>query len=59
MDNEKKAAIMTWYTYYNYGTVLQASAICHIVGKMCYAPSLIQYIPRGSETIPKIGRAHV
>lgn len=51
MDNEKKAAIMTWYTYYNYGTALQASAICHIVGKMCYAPSLIQYIPRGSDTI--------
>ena len=27
----KKVAIMTWYTYRNYGTALQASAICNKV----------------------------
>lgn len=51
MEN-KKAAIMTWYTYHNYGTALQASALCNIIEKSGYMPSLIQYSPHNYEPIP-------
>lgn len=52
MENNKKAAIMTWYTYRNYGTALQASALCNIIEKLGYMPSLIQYSPHNYEPIP-------
>ena len=52
MENNKKAAIMTWYTYHNYGTALQASALCNIVKKLGYMPFLIQYGPSNYEPIP-------
>ena len=42
-----KIAIMTWYTYKNYGSVLQASALCHVANTMGYAPELIHYPPKG------------
>lgn len=41
-----KVAIMTWYTYRNYGTVLQASALYHKVRELGYAVDLIKYMPR-------------
>lgn len=45
--NLKKIAIMTWYTYINYGSALQASAIYHTVEQMCYIPAFIRYLPKG------------
>lgn len=42
----KKIAIMTWYMHRNYGTALQACATGHIVKKLGYSPSFIQYIPQ-------------
>jgi len=41
-----KVAIMTWYTYRNYGTVLQASAIYNKIKELGYSPDLIKYMPR-------------
>lgn len=46
-----KIGMMTWYTYRNYGSVLQATALYHVVGGMGYAPALIDYRPRGNTTV--------
>lgn len=43
----KKVAIMTWYTYQNYGTVLQASSISFILKQLNYKPIMINYKPWG------------
>ena len=45
--HDKKVAIMTWYTYKNYGTALQASALSHIIKKLGYTSFLIKYLPKG------------
>lgn len=47
MAKTYKIAIMTWYTYKNYGTALQASALSHIVQKMGYQVDFINYLPKG------------
>ncbi len=44
---DKKAAIMTWFTYKNFGTVLQASALYNVVDNLGYKPYMIQYKPKG------------
>ena len=41
----KKVAIMTWYSYNNYGSVLQSFALCSTIKKIGYEPSLINYNP--------------
>ena len=38
---------MTWYTYRNYGTALQASALYHTIRELGYDPDMIRYLPRG------------
>ena len=48
MKDNDRVAIMTWYTYKNYGSVLQASALYHVVEKMQYKPDFIKYIPKGN-----------
>ena len=40
-----KIAIMTWYKYRNYGTVLQCSALFRKIAGMGYDPSVISYNP--------------
>lgn len=47
MENQKKIAIMTWYTYKNYGTALQASALSNTVTKMGYETAFVNYLPKG------------
>ena len=42
----KKIAMMTWYTYHNYGTALQASALYHTIKKLGYSVDMINYLPR-------------
>ena len=42
-----KAGIMTWYTYNNYGTVLQASALYYILKRFECEPFMIKYKPWG------------
>lgn len=51
MKEKYEIAIMTWHTYENYGTALQASALFRIIQSMGYAPALVDYLPKGS--IPK------
>ena len=46
--NKNRVAIMTWYHYRNYGTVLQATALYKVISDLGYNPSLIQYRPVGN-----------
>lgn len=43
MTQKNKVAIMTWYSYRNYGTALQAAAMSYTVKKMAYDVDFIQY----------------
>lgn len=52
MNDKKKAAIMTWYTYRNYGSVLQATALYQVINSMGYEPSFIHYLPKGTVSTP-------
>lgn len=47
MMNQNKIAIMTWYTYLNYGSVLQASSLYYNIQKLGYEPKFIHYLPKG------------
>lgn len=47
----KRVAIMTWYTYHNYGTVLQASALYNKIRELGYSPDIINYLPRGGSEL--------
>lgn len=49
-EMDKKVAIMTWYTYRNYGSVLQASALHHILSEAGYKTDMINYPPKGMVT---------
>ena len=46
-ENQRQIAIMTWYTYQNYGSVLQASSLYYIIQKLGYNPKFIYYLPKG------------
>ena len=46
--NDKKIAIMTWYSYLNYGSVLQATALYNTVKKLGYNPDFVKYKPKGN-----------
>ena len=48
MRQNQKVAIMTWYTYQNYGSALQASALYHVIQRMGYEPDFIDYTPKGN-----------
>ena len=52
MENKKKRiALMTWYTYRNYGTALQMSALYHTLQPLCDEVKLIDYIPKKAPEI--------
>lgn len=42
-----KIAIMTWYSFNNYGSKLQATAMMETLKKMGFEPYFIKYNPRG------------
>lgn len=44
----KKIGIMTWYTYDNFGSVLQAYALEQTLSKLGYDAELINYLPKKS-----------
>lgn len=44
----KKIGLMTWYTYDNFGSLLQAYALEEIVIKMGYNIELINYMPKAN-----------
>ena len=47
MEQKNKVALMTWFTYKNYGSALQAGALYNTVCKMGYQPEFIDYAPKG------------
>lgn len=47
MKNPYRIAIMTWHTYFNYGSVLQASSLYHNIKKFGYDPEFLGYLPKG------------
>ncbi|MDO4394949.1 MAG: polysaccharide pyruvyl transferase family protein [Mycoplasmatota bacterium] len=46
----KKIGIMTWFSYNNYGTVLQVYATSKFIEKMKYEPQIINYLPKNRRT---------
>lgn len=46
----KKIAILTWFTYKNFGSVLQASSLTYIISKLGYNSALVNYLPKGEIT---------
>lgn len=46
MDKKNKVAIMTWYTYRNYGSALQATAMSYTVKSMGYDADFIRCTPK-------------
>ena len=57
MNNTHKTGIMTWYTYQNYGSALQASALYRAVQNLGYEPFFIQYPPKGG--LPDTTKLHL
>lgn len=47
-ETGRKVALMTWYRYENYGTALQASALCYVLKGLGINPYLVQYPPKGA-----------
>ena len=45
--SKSNIAIMTWFSYKNYGSALQSSAISHVIAKLGYNADLINYMPKG------------
>lgn len=52
--NKNKVAIMTWHRYQNYGTSLQVTAMSHIIRRLGYSATVIDYTPKAPvrECIP-------
>lgn len=50
----KKIALMTWFQYNNYGTVLQAVSLSHVFKKFGYHVDVINYISKGYDRLTKI-----
>ena len=46
-----KVAIMTWFSYENYGTFLQATALCKKLESCGHDVKIIQYYPREKEEL--------
>lgn len=55
MEHQSPIAMMTWHTYQNYGSVLQASSLYHNIQKLGYEPKLLNYLPKGAvKSNPKL-----
>lgn len=55
MDEKNRIAIMTWYSYRNYGTALQSSALFYIVKNRGYNVDFVSYLPKdGAVSNPKL-----
>lgn len=44
--NQRRVGVMTWFTFENYGSVLQAFALCKVLYKFGVKAELINYRPR-------------
>ena len=45
-----RVALMTWFTYHNYGTALQSVALCRTLRGLGSDVDIIDYLPRGVRT---------
>lgn len=50
----KKVALMTWFQHDNYGTVLQSTALKHVVSKLGYHLDGVDYISEGYNRETKV-----
>ena len=41
----RRLALMTWYSYHNYGTALQAAALCRVLGDFDFDVDVVNYSP--------------
>ena len=46
----KKIGIMTWFSYNNYGTILQVYATSKFIEKIKYESQVIKYFPKIRKT---------
>lgn len=50
-----KIAVMTWFHYDNYGTVLQVTALCRKLSEQGHQVEIIQFYPRGKgDMLPSV-----
>ncbi len=54
--NRQRVGIITWHSDNNYGTILQAYALCRMVEYLGYLPSIINYIPPQEEHVWSVRR---
>lgn len=47
MKKPSKIAMITWHTYLNYGSILQASSLYYNIKKLGYEPEILNYLPKG------------
>ena len=55
----KEVGIMTWFTYNNYGTVLQAYALSKKLENMQVIPEIINYRPKIRKTNIYLSLIHI
>ncbi len=46
-SNGKRIALMTWFSYRNYGTALQVTALSHVLGSLGHKVDVVDYRPHG------------
>ena len=47
LPNQKNVALMTWFSYHNYGTALQVMALSHVIEDLGHYVSVVDYRPYG------------
>ncbi|WP_164875458.1 polysaccharide pyruvyl transferase family protein [Sporolactobacillus terrae] len=52
----EKVAIMTWFSYENYGTALQVTALCNVITDFGFSPYVINYMPRQNKRNIRLSR---
>lgn len=58
MEHQSQIAVMTWHTYQNFGSVLQASSLYYNIQKLGYNPQFVHYLPKGmTKSYPRLDLA--
>lgn len=53
MSSVKKVGVMTWYHYDNYGSMLQAFALCKKIEQLGYDSMLVAYVPMAARPLKR------
>jgi coenzyme F420-reducing hydrogenase beta subunit len=43
----RRVALMTWFSYHNYGSALQVAALCHCLRRLGHEVDVVNYAPTG------------